>query len=147
MVTRPNPPTRAEYLTFRTITTRWFDNDIYGHMNNTVHYELFDTAVNGFLVEERVLDLAQSPTVFLVVNSGCSYFTELAFPDVINAGLRVTRLGSSSVHYDIGLFSGESGLAAAQGHFVHVNVDRETRRPVPISDHAREVLARLVAFE
>jgi acyl-CoA thioester hydrolase len=144
MVNRPKPPTRAEYLTFRTITTRWFDNDIYGHMNNTVHYELFDTAVNGFLVEERVLDLRTSPTVFLVVDSGCSYFSELAFPDIINAGLRVTKLGASSVHYEIGLFSRESGRTAARGHFIHVNVDRETRRPVPIFGRTREVLGELV---
>jgi len=144
-VNRPTPPTRAEYPTFRTITTRWFDNDIYGHMNNTVHYELFDTAVNGFLVERRALDLRDSPTVFLVVNSGCNYFSELAFPDVINAGLRVTKLGTSSVHYDIALFSAESERAAARGHFIHVNVDRGTRQPSPISDWTREILSKLVA--
>ncbi|WP_439104430.1 acyl-CoA thioesterase [Celeribacter marinus] len=147
MVTRPIPPARDEYATFQTITTRWFDNDIYGHMNNTVHYELFDTAVNGFLVEERVLDLRESPTVFLVVNSGCSYFSELSFPDLISAGLRVTKLGSSSVHYDIALFSREGGRAAARGHFVHVNVDRVTRRPVPLTDHARVVLGALFRAE
>lgn len=144
MVNRPEPPTRAEYLTFRTITTRWFDNDIYGHMNNTVHYELFDTAVNGLLVEKRILNLRDSSAVFLVVSSGCNYFSELAFPDVINAGLSVTKLGTSSVHYDIGLFAGESGRAAARGHFIHVNVDRESRRPIPISDQARMVLSELV---
>ena len=147
MVNRPKPPTRAGYPVFRTLSTRWFDNDIYGHINNTVHYELFDTAVNGYLVEEGVLDLRNSPTVFLVVNSGCSYFSELTFPDVINAGLRVTKLGSSSVQYDIGLFSRESGWAAASGHFVHVNVDRQTRRPVRITDHARDVLKELMAEE
>ena len=144
MVNRPEPPTRAEYLTFRTITTRWFDNDIYGHMNNTVHYELFDTAVNGLLVEKRILNLRDSSAVFLVVSSGCNYFSELAFPDVINAGLSVTKLGTSSVHYDIGLFAGESSRAAARGHFIHVNVDRESRRPIPISDQARMVLSELV---
>lgn len=144
MVNRPIPPSRVEYSTFRTITTRWFDNDIYGHMNNTVHYELFDTAVNGFLVEKRILDLRESPTVFLVVDSGCSYFAELAFPDIIEAGLRVTKLGGSSVHYEVGLFSQGSGRAAARGHFIHVNVDRETRRPVPLSDRTRRLLTSLV---
>lgn len=143
-MSRPTPPTRAQYATFRTLATRWFDNDIYGHMNNTVHYELFDTAVNGFLVEEGILDLHGSPTVFLVVNSGCSYFAELAFPDVISAGLRVTRLGASSVQYDIGLFRNDSNQAAAQGHFVHVNVDRISRKPVALTDHARAVLGGLI---
>ena len=116
-------------------------------MNNTVHYELFDTAVNGFLVEERVLDLKGSQTVFLVVNSGCSYFSELAFPDVINAGLCVTKLGTTSVHYKIGLFTKDGAFSAATGHFVHVNVDRTTRQPVPISDRARRVLAKLLTSD
>lgn len=144
MVTHSKPPTLSEFSVFRTITTRWFDNDIYGHMNNTVHYELFDTAVNGFLVEERILDLRDSPTVFLVVKSGCSYFAPLAFPEVICAGLRIVRLGTSSVHYDIGLFSQGNARAAARGHFVHVNVDRQSHRPAPIADEAREALIALV---
>jgi len=144
MVTHSKPPTRSEYSIFRTITTRWFDNDIYGHMNNTVHYELLDTAVNGFLVEERILDLKDSPTVFLVVESGCSYFEPLAFPDVICAGLRIVRLGTSSVHYDIGLFAQGNARAAARGRFVHVNVDRQSRRPAPIACDAREALTELV---
>ena len=135
---------RADYRQFSTITTRWFDNDIYGHMNNALHYQLFDTAVNGYLVETGVLDLYRSKTVFLVVETGCQYFSALAFPDVITAGFRVTKLGRSSVHYEVALFRNDADIAAAKGHFVHVNVNRETRRPMPIDQSARDVLSALV---
>ena len=137
--------TRAEYQQFTTITTRWFDNDIYGHMNNALHYQLFDTAVNGHLVETGVLDLHHGKTVFLVVETGCQYYSELAFPDVITAGFKVTKLGNSSVRYEVALFRNDAESAAAKGHFVHVNVDRCTRRPVPIGRFAREVLGRMMA--
>ena len=137
--------TRAEYQQFTTITTRWFDNDIYGHMNNALHYQLFDTAVNGHLVETGVLDLHHGKTVFLVVETSCQYYSELAFPDVITAGFKVTKLGNSSVGYEVSLFRNDAESAAAKGHFVHVNVDRGTRRPVLISPFAREVLGRLMA--
>ena len=135
---------RAAYRQFSSITTRWFDNDIYGHMNNALHYQLFDTAVNGYLVETGVLDLHHGKTVFLVVETGCQYFSELAFPDVITVGFRVTKLGRSSVHYEVALFRNDADIAAAKGHFVHVNVNRETRRPVPIDQSARDVLSELV---
>ncbi len=142
-MSRPAPGTRADYAAFSTITTRWFDNDIYGHMNNAMHYQLFDTAVNGHLIEEGLLDLSASETVFLVVETGCTYHGELAFPDVIHAGLRVARLGGSSVRYEIGLFRNAEDSASAEGHFVHVNVGRDSRRPMPLNAKARDVLRRL----
>ena len=141
---KKTPSNRSDYSVFSTITTRWFDNDVYGHMNNTVHYQLFDTAVNGYLMEQGVLDFKSGPTVFLVVETGCEYFSELAFPDVISAGIRVKKLGSSSVIYEVGLFRGDVGEASAEGHFVHVNVDRETRQPVAINEAYKKKLSLLI---
>jgi len=141
---RPAPTTRAQYRAFSTLTTRWIDNDIYGHMNNAVHYQLFDTAVNGHLLEQGVLDLKLGKTVFLVVETGCQYFKELAFPDIITAGIKVSKLGTSSVTYAVGLFSGKENFAAAQGHFVHVNVNRRTRRPSEISSETIKYLTSLM---
>jgi acyl-CoA thioester hydrolase len=135
---------RSAYKIFRTLPTRWSDNDIYGHMNNVVHYSLFDTTVNGFLIENRVLDMKGGTHVFLVVETGCRYHAEMAFPDVVTAGIRVGRLGSSSVRYEIGLFRNGDQTAAAEGFFVHVNVDRVTRRPVPFFDAARRLLEPLL---
>ena len=131
------PSTRDDYIVFSTITTRWFDNDVYGHMNNTIHYQLFDTAVHEYLLKQGILNSKSGSTVFLVVETGCKYFSELAFPDVISAGIKVRKLGSSSVTYDIGLFRGDADQASAQGHFVHVNVDRVTRQSVMINDQNR----------
>lgn len=142
-MSRPPPGTRTDYVAFSTITTRWFDNDIYGHMNNAMHYQLFDTAVNGHLIEAGLLNLTDSDTVFLVVETGCRFHAEIAFPDVVTAGLRVAALGNSSVTYHIGLFRNDAISAAAEGHFVHVNVARDTRRPAPLSDAARTTLSRL----
>ena len=141
---KQTPSTRDNYCVFSTITTRWFDNDVYGHMNNTVHYQLFDTAVNGYLMEQGLLDFKSGPTVFLVVETGCKYFSELAFPDVISAGIRVKKLGTTSVIYEVGLFKGEESDAAALGFFVHVNVERETRRPVEINIQTRKALSNLI---
>lgn len=138
------PSTRDDYIVFSTITTRWFDNDVYGHMNNTIHYQLFDTAVHEYLLKQDILNSKSGSTVFLVVETGCKYFSELAFPDVISAGIKVRKLGSSSVTYDIGLFRGDAVQASAQGHFVHVNVDRVTRRPVNINDENRDKLKLLM---
>ncbi|MAR05372.1 MAG: thioesterase [Planktomarina sp.] len=138
------PSTRDDYIVFSTITTRWFDNDVYGHMNNTIHYQLFDTAVHEYLLKQGILNSKSGSTVFLVVETGCKYFNELAFPDVISAGIKVRKLGSSSVTYDIGLFRGDADQASAQGHFVHVNVDRVTRRPVNINDENRDKLKLLM---
>jgi acyl-CoA thioester hydrolase len=141
---RPTPSTRADYSAFSTHTTRWVDNDIYGHMNNVVHYQLFDTAVNGYLLEQGFLDLKSGKTVFLVVETGCQYFSELAFPDVITSGINLRKLGTSSVTYEVGLFRGASNIAAAQGHFVHVHVDLKTRRPLEINLEIKEVLRNLL---
>ena len=140
---RVTPRNRADYSAFSTLTTRWIDNDIYGHMNNAVHYQLFDTAVNGYLLEQGALNLKSGATVFLVVETGCQYFSELAFPDVITAGMKVRKLGNSSVTYDVGLFREDANIAAAQGYFVHVHVDRETRRPVPMTGGVRAILEHL----
>ena len=143
-MSRPVAGTRADYVTFRSIQTRWLDNDAYGHMNNAIHYQLFDTAVNGHLIDNNLLDLKAGKTVFLVVDTGCHYYGEMAFPDVIHAGLRVEKLGGSSVRYEVGLFRNDEDTASAEGHFVHVNVGRQSRRPEPIAETARQALAALM---
>ena len=145
MPDRPTPSTRADYRAFRALTTRWMDNDIYGHMNNVVHYSLFDSAVNGWLIERGVLDIHAGAQIGVVVETGCRYFSELAFPDAVTAGLRVARLGSSSVRYEVGLFRNEAEEAAAEGFFVHVYVDRATRRPLPLVPELRTALETIAA--
>jgi acyl-CoA thioester hydrolase len=144
-MSRPVPTTRADYPHFLSINTRWSDNDIYGHVNNVVYYSYFDTVVNEYLIRHGVLDLEAGKTIGLVVETHCSYFASLAFPESIDAGLRVTRLGSTSVHYEVGIFSAGSGQPAAQGHFVHVYVDRDTRRPVPLPEALAAALKPLVS--
>ena len=114
----------------RVLTTRWKDLDPYGHMNNVVQYELFDTVVNAWLIEHGALDIQKSPVIGLVVETGCNYFATLNYPEPVTAALRVAHVGRSSVRYEVALFGKASVTAAAQGHFVHVYVDRETRRPV-----------------
>jgi acyl-CoA thioester hydrolase len=141
MVMADTRATRADYPVFRTLTTRWNDNDVYGHMNNVVHYTLFDTAVNGWLIEEGLLDLKTSNSIGLVVETGCKYFAEMGFPDTVHAGIRVGRIGSSSVRFEIGLFRNDDQTVTAEGFFIHVYVDRTTRRPTPISG------ARRTAFD
>jgi acyl-CoA thioester hydrolase len=143
-MTRPVPTTRADYPHFLSINTRWSDNDVYGHVNNVVYYSYFDTVVNAYLIREGALDLEAGKTIGLVVETHCSYFASLAFPQRIDAGLRVTRLGSTSVRYEVGIFSEESAQPAAQGHFVHVYVDRDTRRPVRLPDALVAALKPLV---
>lgn len=135
---------RAAYKVFRTLTTRWADNDIYGHMNNVVHYALFDTAVNGYLIDRGLLDIHGGGRIFLVVETGCRYFAEMAFPDVVHAGIRVARLGGSSVRYEVGLFRNDEQTAAAEGYFIHVQVDRATRRPVGLDQEMRSMLSPLL---
>ena len=142
-MSRAAPGQRHHYPLLEPVQMRWPDTDIYGHMNNAVHYTLFDTAVQNYLVREGLLDLGQSKTVFLVVSSGCSYFEEITFGDRLDAGIRIDRLGRSSVTYEISLFRNEGVSAAATGHFTHVNVGRVDRRPIELSDRARDVLARL----
>lgn len=142
---KPSASTRSDYRAFRAIQTRWMDNDVYGHMNNVVHYSLFDTAVNSWLIEKGVLDIHRGARIGLVVETGCRYFGELAFPDVVSAGLRVARIGTSSVRYEVGLFRNEETVAAAEGFFVHVYVDRDTRRPQPLEPALRAVLEAIAA--
>ncbi len=139
------PSTRAAYPAFITITTRWMDNDAYGHMNNVVHYSLFDTAVNGWLIGKGVLDIHAGSQIGLVVETGCRYFAEMAFPDVVTAGIRVARLGTSSVRYEVGLFRNDDDAAAAEGFFVHVYVDRATKRPKPLAEGLRLALEGIAA--
>lgn len=136
--------TREGYRAFSTITTRWMDNDAYRHLNNVVYYSLFDTVVNEALIRARLLDVEASPTIGLVVESGCRYHASIAFPDMVTAGLRVGHLGRSSVRYEIALFRGDAPEAAADGHFVHVQVDRATNRPVPLPDPLRAFLETLL---
>src|SRR5690606_26078673 len=132
---------RSGYGHFRQVPTRWMDNDVYGHVNNVVYYSYFDTVVNLFLVHEGGLDFTAGPVIGIVAESMCRFHKALAYPEVVDAGLRVGRLGNSSVRYEIGLFRQGDDEAAADGHFVHVFVDRETRRPTPIPAAMRGALA------
>jgi len=140
---KPCAPARAEFQRFVPITTRWMDNDVYGHVNNVVYYSFFDTAVNQYLVEQGALDFLSGSTIGLVVHSACDYFAPLSFPGRVEAGLRVGSMGSSSVTYEIGLFDAGAGQAAACGRFVHVYVDRTSRRPQPLPAALRQALAGL----
>jgi acyl-CoA thioester hydrolase len=136
---------RAAYPYFARITTRWLDNDAYAHVNNVVYYAFFDTAVNELLIRSEVLDIRRSPIIGFVVETQCRFFTPLAFPDRIDAGVRVARIGTSSVRYEIGIFRNDDETAATQGYFVHVYVDRASNRPVPALPQAlREVLQPLL---
>lgn len=136
--------TRSDYRLARLIPTRWMDNDVYGHVNNVIYYSWFDTAVNTFLVEQGLLDPAVGAIIGLVVDSGCRYNQPITFPQQVTAMIRVGQLGTSSVRYEIGLFAGDEETASAQGHFVHVYVDRGSRRPVPLPDMWRTALAALL---
>jgi acyl-CoA thioester hydrolase len=132
MSSKPTPATRGHYRHHSRVTTRWMDNDVYGHVNNVQYYSFFDTVVNRYLIEAGALDIHQGEVIGLVVETHCNYFAPLAFPQDVEAGLRVAHLGSSSVRYEIGLFAPGLEQAAAMGHFVHVYVDRQTRRPVKL---------------
>lgn len=136
--------TRAAYAAFQTITTRWMDNDVYGHVNNVQYYSFFDTAVNRWLIEQGVLDIHQGAVIGLVVETSCSYFQPIAFPETVHAGIRVAKLGNSSVRYEVGLFRDDDQTVSAAGHFIHVYVDRATSRPVPLPDPLRAALTKLV---
>lgn len=140
---KPQAEPRSAFKAFRTITTRWADNDVYGHVNNVVYYSWFDTAVNAHLMAEGVLDIHHGQTIGLVVETQCNYFAPLAFPQTVEAGIRVARQGASSVRYEVGLFAEGEPLCAAKGHFIHVYVDRQTRRPVPLPDPLKLVLEKL----
>ena len=140
---RMGPEPRSAYKAFRSIGTRWMDNDAYGHVNNVVYYSWFDTAVNAYLIEHGVLDIHHGDAIGLVVETQCNYFSPLAFPQTVEAGLRVARLGSSSVRYEVALFAQDQDLCAARGHFVHVYVDRVSRRPVSLPDPLKQLLETL----
>lgn len=140
---RPQAQARSSYRVFRAIGTRWSDNDVYGHVNNVVYYSWFDTAVNAYLIEQGALDIQAGPVIGLVVQTQCDYFAPLAFPQTVWAGLRVAHLGRSSVRYEVGLFGDGAEMAAACGHFVHVYVDRESRRPVPLPESLMLALENL----
>lgn len=137
-------PTRRDYKVYYPISTRWSDNDIYGHVNNVAYYSYFDTAANRYLIEEGGLDISDGSIVGYVVNSGCEYHAPVTYPEAIEAGVRVDRLGNSSVQYGIAIFREGEDNAAAHGHFVHVFVDREKDRSVPIPPNLRVALERLL---
>ncbi|MDB5919734.1 MAG: thioesterase [Massilia sp.] len=134
---------RSAFPHFHAIETRWMDNDVYGHVNNVVYYSYFDTAVNQFLIARGALDIHKGEVVGFVVDSGCAYFRPVSFPDVVHVGVRVAKLGTSSVRYELAIFRNDEPAPSAAGHFVHVYVDRASNRPVAIPDAVRAVLATL----
>jgi len=140
MVTREPRASRVDFKVWTTASTRWADNDAYGHVNNTVYYEWFDSAVNGWLVEQGLLDIAAGNPIALVVETRCTYAAPVTFPEPVEVGLAVAELGTSSIRYRLGVFRAGSDAAAAEGEFVHVVVDRTNRRPVPIPDNWRAKL-------
>ena len=140
----PSPNTsRTDYKHFTPIQTRWMDNDVYAHVNNVVYYSFFDTIVNGYLVNEGALNIEKSEVIGLVVETHCNYFAPIAFPETIEGALRVATIGNSSVRYEIGIFKHGADNPAAEGHFVHVYVDRETRRPARLPPALRKTLKKI----
>ena len=142
-MSKENIETRDRYPHFLSIQTRWSDNDIYGHVNNVTYYSYFDTVVNCFLIDEGGLDIQTGGVIGVAVETMCKFNRPLAYPDVLEAGLRVVKLGNSSVRYEIGIFQEGAADAAAMGHFVHVFVDRATGKPAPIPDAIRSALKRI----
>jgi acyl-CoA thioester hydrolase len=144
---RPAPEPRHAYHLFRRIDTRWADNDAYGHVNNVVYYAWFDTAVNAYLIEQGALDIHNGATIGLVVETQCNYFLPVTFPQPVEIGIRVAHVGSASVRYELGVFTTNAAdefvVCAAKGHFVHVYVDKLTRRPAPLSTTFKSVLEKL----
>jgi len=140
---RPQPLPRAAYRRFVPLTTRWIDNDVYGHLNNVVYYSLFDTIVNGVLIEAGALDILRGDVIGFVVETHCNYFLPLAFPQPLEGGLRVARIGETSVRYEIGIFAAGAEQTAARGHFVHVYVDRATQRPVALPSALMNIVKEL----
>ena len=145
MSERPPIPTRADFAAFRPVTTRWMDNDAYGHVNNVVYYSWFDTAVNAHLVEQGALDPAAGDVVGVVVETGCRYHAPVSFPEPVEIGLRVERVGETSVAYALGVFRAGEERAAADGGFVHVYVERAAMRPVPVPEAVRRAVLPLTA--
>ncbi len=143
MSQRPQAQRRIDYPHLAPIQTRWIDNDAYGHINNVVYYSWFDTVVNEYLIAAGALDIQASTVIGLVVETHCNYFSELAFPQRIEAGLRVAHIGTSSVRYELALFAPGAETASAQGHFIHVYVDRVSQRPVPLPPALRVAVEKL----
>jgi acyl-CoA thioester hydrolase len=141
---RPKPDLRAAYAQLVTMSTRWADNDVYGHVNNTVYYQWFDTAVNEVLIREGAIDIESGDVIGLVVDTQCSFFAPVSFPDRISVGIKAVRSGSTSVRYRLAVFRDDAREACAQGHFVHVYVDRVTRRPVALPELLRAVVEKLM---
>ena len=142
-MSKENIETRDRYPHFLSIQTRWSDNDIYGHVNNVTYYSYFDTVVNCFLIDQGGLDIETDSVIGMAVETMCKFNKPLAYPEVLEAGLRVGKLGNSSVRYEIGIFQEGAAEAAAMGHFVHVFVDRATGKPAPIPDAIRSALERV----
>ena len=140
---RGTVPQRADYRTFRRVTTRWMDNDVYGHVNNAHYFSYFDSAINAVLVADGGLDIQRGPVVGFVVSSGCDFHAPVAYPQPVEVGIRVEELGRSSVRYGVALFADGDDRARASGHMVHVFVNRETGKPTPIPDPIRSALSRL----
>jgi acyl-CoA thioester hydrolase len=144
---RPAPEPRSAYHLFRRIGTRWADNDAYGHVNNVVYYAWFDTAVNAYLIEQGALDIHDGATIGLVVETHCNYFSPVVFPQPVEVGIRIASLGGSSVRYELGVFTadarGNFDICAAKGHFIHVYVDQQTRRPVQLPLNLKTVLEKI----
>lgn len=144
-MSRETPPNRSQFKVWQTLTTRWADNDAYGHVNNAIYYQWFDSAVNAWLVEQGMLDIASGNPIALVVETRCAYFEPLAFPGQVDVGIAISELGRSSMRYRIGVFGAGKAMAAAQGEFVHVAVDRSTRRPAELPDRWRRALESIRA--
>ncbi len=140
---KPSTRARSDFAHFRAVPTRWMDNDVYGHINNVVYYSYFDTVVNAYLIEQGALNIENGDVIGLVVETHCNYFAPLSFPQTIEAGLRVAHIGASSVRYDIGLFAKGQDSCAAHGHFVHVYVDRLTRKPTTLPSSLLSALQKL----
>ena len=135
---------RDDFVAFQTITTRWMDNDLYGHINNVQYYSYFDTAVNRHLIDAGALDIHAGDVIGFVVETSCSYFRPMAFPDTVTAGIRVARVGNSSVRYEVGLFRNDENSVSAAGHFVHVYVRRADSTPAPLPTALREAVTALL---
>ena len=140
---RPAPGTRKDYRFFSHISTRWMDNDIYGHVNNVTYYSYFDTAIADYLLGQAGLDPWKAEIVGMAVENGCRFHSSMAYPDIVHAGIRVARLGTSSVRYEIGIFKNDEETASAEGHFVHVFVTRKDQRPTAIPQTIRAALEKL----
>jgi len=137
---KKNPSHISEYNYFCQLSTRWNDNDIYGHMNNIIYYALFDTAVNKWLIKNKLIDIKNGQNIGLIVQSGCNYFSSFEYPENINAGIRVTKIGKSSVRYEVGLFKEKEELSSADGFFIHVYVDRKTNKPITLDYNFKNAL-------